>query len=978
MGKNIVLTAACILLIGVGCTRMVLDPMPRDRKTFDCFTVSVENPGRATGTKLHLEEDGSLKWSGSDMIYVFSDEQGPELYYRTDDGCFRGEPVTGHVFYAYLRSNPYISYDPEHPASLKYVYGKFAWGNQITSILPMVAKGDDNNLVFRQTCGLIHFRFRGDVKLKSVLFHPNGMPASGEGEIDLTAETPLLTVTEPYDSGGWIMADDQNSGKWDLYFPYPESVFKEGFELTVRFEDPATGKSHDFRKRSHKDFLVERGVINNFPEIDLDEALAHSEALFNIEREALTTFYHAMGGDGWTDHTGWCSEKPLSEWHGVTLDSEGHVFILDLRDNKLQGEIPPEIGDLERLRDLHLSGEGITGQIPPSLVMLPDLQVLDINNTSISGTIPEELANAHSLYWLTLTNNPKLGGTIPPFLGSMKALRFVSLSNCNFTGNLPAEITALTELFSFECFSNPLSGKVPAAFSSWNLWDTDWGLMVYDTQLDISDAMPHCPQFEVAATDGTILTSDMLKDNRLTLLFSWNLHDKVSPQLIPYVVSAYNLFHAEGLEIVGYSSMEDVEVAAKRWGMGWHNFIWDTDHNFGRKLNLNYPGSGGTAQICAFDNSGLMVYTNLFDVRDFQSFITFMAEWFDSDWTGQFVGDVYESTDFSADGQVTVLQKATEGAGIDIVLMGDAYSDRLIADGTYERVLRQAMEDFFSVEPFKSLRNMFNVTMVTAVSRNESYFMGAEAETALSGWHSGFDLGGDDNKVMEYVHLAVGKDKDNDVVPIVIMNYFGDGGVCSLYGVPQGYTGDWGSGLGIAYFDSGSDSHTICHEAGGHGFAKLDDEYYSGEAALTDEGREYYKAYAKYGWWKNVDYVNDPSTVRWARFLADERYADEDLGIYEGAGGNYRYGLYRPSQESLMNRSFLFNAPSREAIWYRAHKLAYGAEWEYDYEEFVAWDLAHRSTSSNVTAKSVYVEKAPRVFTPSVIHPLSWEESRQR
>lgn len=34
-----------------------------------------------------------------------------------------------------------------------------------------------------------------------------------------------------------------------------------------------------------------------------------------------------------------------------------------------------------------------------------------------------------------------------------------------------------------------------------------------------------------------------------------------------------------------------------------------------------------------------------------------------------------------------------------------------------------------------------------------------------------------------------------------------------------------------------------------------------------------------------------------------------------------------------------FNAPSREAIYYRINKLAYGDSWNYDYETFVQFDL---------------------------------------
>ena len=54
-------------------------------------------------------------------------------------------------------------------------------------------------------------------------------------------------------------------------------------------------------------------------------------------------------------------------------------------------------------------------------------------------------------------------------------------------------------------------------------------------------------------------------------------------------------------------------------------------------------------------------------------------------------------------------------------------------------------------------------------------------------------------------------------------------------------------------------------------------------------------------------------------------------------------GLYRPTEESIMfTNKGQYNAPSREAIYYRIHKLAYGASWKYDYETFVSWDAKNR------------------------------------
>ena len=78
---------------------------------------------------------------------------------------------------------------------------------------------------------------------------------------------------------------------------------------------------------------------------------------------------------------------------------------------------------------------------------------------------------------------------------------------------------------------------------------------------------------------------------------------------------------------------------------------------------------------------------------------------------------IYTSTDYSRDGEVLTLQKATIGKGIDLVFMGDMYVDTLLVDGgKYELDMQASMEYFFEVEPYKSLRNRFNVYAVKAVS----------------------------------------------------------------------------------------------------------------------------------------------------------------------------------------------------------------------------------------------------------------------
>ena len=104
---------------------------------------------------------------------------------------------------------------------------------------------------------------------------------------------------------------------------------------------------------------------------------------------------------------------------------------------------------------------------------------------------------------------------------------------------------------------------------------------------------------------------------------------------------------------------------------------------------------------------------------------------------------------------------------------------------------------------------------------------------------------------------------------------------------------------------------------------------------------------ASNGWWKNIDFIYNPTTVKWSKFLNDSRYAYDGLNIFEGAS-TFEKGVYRPTENSIMRyNTGSFNAPSREAIYYRIHKLAYGESWQYDYEQFVAYDAINRKTSAS-------------------------------
>ena len=339
--------------------------------------------------------------------------------------------------------------------------------------------------------------------------------------------------------------------------------------------------------------------------------------------------------------------------------------------------------------------------------------------------------------------------------------------------------------------------------------------------------------------------------------------------------------------------------------------------------------------------------------------------------------DTYISSDYSNDGKVTTLQTATKGNGIDIVLMGDAYSDRQIADGTYKTDMENLYNNLFIEEPYKSFKDHFNVYYVNVVSATEGYeYSGA----ALGGYFGGGTLvGGNDNAVFNYALNAISEEEMDEALIIVAMNSDNYAGTCYMY-YPTYTTGTYGSGPSVAYFPKGGDAETFAqllhHEACGHGFAKLADEYaydYMG-AVPSDYVSQIQSQQRDWGWWKNVDFTSDPYSIRWSHFINDSRYANEGLGAYEG-GLTYWSGVWRPTENSIMRHNTGgFNAPSREAIYYRIHKLAYGDSWEYDYEEFVEWDARNRAAAA--ARAMVYKPTNYKPTHPPVIVNKSWKDAK--
>lgn len=292
--------------------------------------------------------------------------------------------------------------------------------------------------------------------------------------------------------------------------------------------------------------------------------------------------------------------------------------------------------------------------------------------------------------------------------------------------------------------------------------------------------------------------------------------------------------------------------------------------------------------------------------------------------------------------QWLTLQKAIRGnnGGINIVFVGDGYNGKDIAEGNYLKDMQEGVEHFFGIEPYKTYRNYFNVYTPFALSTESGVgtvntIRYNRFNTTFTG---GVGLRCDYDEMFRYALNAPTVTVDNlcQTLIVVIPNSTDYGGICQM----------WEDGSAIAFCPKSTygyplDSRGVMqHEAGGHGFGKLGDEYIYHNAFIdfcdcTCCGHVDAVNWAKsLGWYDNLSLTGKMHQVPWSHLIFDSRYSDI-VDIFEG-GYMHNRGVFRSEQNSCMNNDIpYYSTISRESIVKRIKR--YAGE-EYSFEEFVAND----------------------------------------
>lgn len=115
-----------------------------------------------------------------------------------------------------------------------------------------------------------------------------------------------------------------------------------------------------------------------------------------IDSLALVAFYNGTNGAGWTNKSNWLT-GPIATWFGVT-QTGASITSINLPANKVSGDVPYEIIDLNALQNINLSDNEISSLPPVSQIVA--ISSLDVSGNNLDFSSLEANANILTVDYL--------------------------------------------------------------------------------------------------------------------------------------------------------------------------------------------------------------------------------------------------------------------------------------------------------------------------------------------------------------------------------------------------------------------------------------------------------------------------------------------------------------------------------------------------------------------------------------------------
>ena len=328
-------------------------------------------------------------------------------------------------------------------------------------------------------------------------------------------------------------------------------------------------------------------------------------------------------------------------------------------------------------------------------------------------------------------------------------------------------------------------------------------------------------------------------------------------------------------------------------------------------------------------------------------------------------GSAFTTEDWSRDGEVVTLQKHTREPGLFLLLMGDGYIDQDIESGLFDRQMRLTYNALFSVEPYITLKDYFDVYYKITLSESRVFdgntcFHLIPSSDKRSPENMKYAL----NRSSTFLTQIIGQTSFK--YRLVVINGINAAGVTYYYKpyITSSRIRSMDGIVILAALDSYSGTldeyeATVIHETGGHLLGILADEYGSStptSSQLSDLANDLSNGI----YHANISTSNDQTVVPWSLMFNDGTYSSF-VGMFEGGNG-YSSGVWRSTSNSVMRSHYQtrqFNAWSRWLI-YKNLMMIMGLP--YSFDEFRAMDARNIDSASFTRAPELpedWTDKMP-------------------